>query len=78
MKSMSMNKKYYASGTQRSLVAGAAMRVTTPNPLLPVSGGLGPSAPVKTKRGEIGVRVLYLMQGNTPLAFVGIDALGFP
>jgi len=78
MKSMFSQPQSQSGGNATGLVAGAAMRITTPNPLLPVSGGLGPTAPVKGKRGEIGVRVLYLKQGTTGLAFVGIDALGFP
>ena len=78
MKSMYSQPQSQSGGNATGLVAGAAMRITTPNPLLPVSGGLGPTAPVKGKRGEIGVRVLYLKQGTTGLAFVGIDALGFP
>ena len=32
------------------------MRVITPDPLLPVSGGLGPTAPATEKRGELTVR----------------------
>jgi len=78
MKSMFSQPQSQSGGNATGLVAGAAMRITTPNPLLPVSGGLGPTAPVKGKRGEIGVRVLFLKQGTTGLAFVGIDALGFP
>lgn len=59
-------------------MAGAAKRVITPDPLLPVSGGMGPTKPSKEKKGDIGVRVLTLRQGTTAIAIVGIDVLGFP
>ena len=35
------------------LYVGAAKRIFTPNPLLPVSGGMGPTRPAKEKRGEL-------------------------
>ena len=31
--------------------AGIAVRIVTPDPLLPVSGGIGPSHPVREKQG---------------------------
>jgi hypothetical protein len=58
--------------------AGAAVRVITPDPLLPVSGGLGPTAPAREKRGELTVRALVLQSGETRVAIVSVDALGFP
>lgn len=60
------------------LKAGAAVRVITPEPLLPVSGGMGAPKPVKEKRGELTTRALVLQKGNTTLALVGVDLLGFP
>jgi len=60
------------------LLAGAALRVLTPNPLLPVSGGMGPTAPAKEKRGEITTRALCLRKGDTTVAIVAVDLLGFP
>ncbi len=33
--------------------AGASVRVITPNPLLPVSGGMGPTRPAREKRGAL-------------------------
>src|SRR5687767_11794306 len=60
------------------LSAGAAKRIITPNPLLPVSGGLGPTRPAKEKRGDITARALYLKRGDTAVAIVGLDLLGFP
>ena len=58
--------------------AGAAVRVVTPDPLLPVSGGVGPSEPAREKRGELTVRALVLEQNGTRVAIVGSDFLGFP
>lgn len=58
--------------------AGVAFRVVTPDPLLPVSGGMGPSAPASQKLGELTVRALVFEQGETRLAIVSTDFLGFP
>ncbi len=58
--------------------AGIAVRVVTPNPLLPVSGGVGGSNPVKEKSGEITVRALVFEQDTTRVVFVSTDFLGFP
>ena len=61
-----------------TLKAGAAVRVITPDPLLPISGGMGAPNPAKEKRGELTVRALVLQKGETTLALVGVDLLGFP
>src|ERR1051325_3471595 len=58
--------------------AGIAMRVVTPDPLLPVSGGVGPSHPVSRKEGDLTVRAFVLENGGTRVAIVGADFLGFP
>jgi hypothetical protein len=58
--------------------AGVAVRVVTPDPLLPVSGGVGPSRPTREKRGELTVRALVLEEGEVRVAIVGSDFLGFP
>jgi len=60
------------------LHAGAAVRLITPDPLLPVSGGLGIPVPVKEKRGDLTARALVLRSGSTTVAFVQLDLLGFP
>ncbi len=57
---------------------GAAMRVITPDPLLPVSGGVGEPNAVTEKRGELTVRVMVFRKADTLVAFAGIDVLGFP
>ena len=60
------------------LNVGAAKRVITPDPLLPVSGGLGPTAPTREKRGELTARALVIAEGQTKVAVVALDLLGFP
>ncbi len=57
---------------------GAAMRIITPNPLLPVSGGMGAPKPTKEKRGDLTARAIVFQKGQTTVAIVGIDLLGFP
>lgn len=46
--------------------AGVAVRNVTPDPLLPVSGGVGPSHPVTRKEGELTVRALKLISECPP------------
>lgn len=57
---------------------GIATRNVTPDPLLPVSGGVGPSKPVREKQGELTVRAMVLDDGATRVAWVSGDFLGFP
>jgi hypothetical protein len=57
---------------------GAAARIITPDPLLPVSGGMGPTNPAKEKRGELTVRAIVFQKGNVSVAVVSLDLLGFP
>lgn len=58
--------------------AAAAVRVITPDPLLPVSGGVGTPQPVTEKRGELYARALVLADRDTRVAIVNLDSLGFP
>jgi len=60
------------------LEAGAAVRVVTPEPLLPVSGGIGAPTPVKEKRGELYARALVFAKGKEKVAMVNVDFLGWP
>ncbi len=60
------------------LQVGVGRRVITPNPLLPVSGGMGPTAPAREKRGELESRAIVFRSGETTVAFVTLDLLGFP
>src|SRR6184192_3538715 len=58
--------------------AGIAFRIVTPDPLLPVSGGVGPSHPVTRKESELTVRALVFEQDGLRVAIVSADFLGFP
>ncbi len=58
--------------------AGAAVRVITPNPLLPVSGGIGTPKPSTIKQGDLYARALVLEKVNTRIAIVNVDNLGWP
>lgn len=60
------------------LSVGAAKRVITPDPLLPVSGGLGIPNPVREKKGDITARAVCLKRGDTAVAVVSLDLIGFP
>ncbi len=60
------------------LLVGVAKRIITPDPLLPVSGGLGPTSPATEKRGELTARAIVLARGDTKVALVSLDLLGFP
>jgi hypothetical protein len=61
-----------------ALVAGVGKRIITPDPLLPVSGGMGPANPTTRKIGDITVRALYLRKGREQVGVVSLDLLGFP
>jgi len=66
------------SGAAQELQVGAALRIITPDPLIPVSGGVGTPNPVMEKKGDLFVRALVLQKGQTKVAIVGIDNLGWP
>ena len=66
------------SASQPKFRVGAAVRQYTPHPLLPVSGGLGPESAVTKKQGELTARAVVFQRGDTVVAMVSVDALGFP
>ncbi|MCH2400484.1 MAG: hypothetical protein MK364_15315, partial [Pirellulales bacterium] len=66
------------SASQPKFRVGAAVRQYTPDPLLPVSGGLGPESAVTKKQGELTARAVVFQRGDTVVAMVSVDALGFP
>lgn len=71
------------SATRAEFRSAIAVRNVTPDPLLPVSGGVGPSNPATKKMGELTVRALVLesTRPNTDpvrVAIVNADFLGFP
>ena len=58
--------------------AGIAVRDVTPDPLLPVSGGVGPSKTAREKIGKLTVRAFVLENNGTRVAICSTDFLGFP
>ena len=58
--------------------AGAARRVVTPEPLLPVTAGAGATRPATGKRGELEVRVAVVEAGGTRVALVSMPFIGWP
>ena len=63
---------------QQPFLAGAARRIITPDPLLPVSGGMGPTGPATRKMGDLTARALVLRSGSETVAIASVDLLGFP
>src|SRR5438552_6665518 len=62
-----------APGARAEFRAAMAVRIITPDPLLPVSGGVGPSHPTTRKSGELTGRALVLASGETRIAIVSVD-----
>ena len=60
------------------LRVGVGKRVITPDPLLPVSGGLGPTAPAREKRGELTARAIVFPAARRRSRWSSLDLLGFP
>ena len=58
--------------------AAIAVRDVTPDPLLPVSGGVGPTNPANRKIGKLTVRALTLENNGTRISICSTDFLGFP
>jgi len=69
---------FFLTSTRAEFPAGIAVRVVTPDPLLPVSGGVGPSSPVSKQEGDLTVRALVFADDETKVAIVSADFLGFP
>lgn len=57
---------------------GAAVVDITPNPLLPISGGMGPTQPATAVQGALTARAAVFERGTTRVAVVSLDLLGFP
>ena len=66
---------FYA--TAQNINVGAAVRVITPNPLLPVSGGIGIPKKSTEKKGDLFVRAIVLEKGSVRTAIVSVDNLGW-
>src|SRR5262245_17416923 len=69
---------FAALPARAQLLVGAGKRVITPDPLLPVSGGLGPTRPTREKRGDLTARAVVFRRDDTTVAVVSLDLLGFP
>ena len=65
-------------GVRAEFQVGSAVRVITPDPLLPVSGGMGEPKPSREKRGELTARAIVFRNGEVSVAVVALDLLGFP
>lgn len=57
---------------------GVGKAIITPDPLLPISGGMGAGVPSTSKQGELTARAMVLQQDDTKVAIVQLDLLGFP
>ena len=62
----------------QELKVGAAKRIITPNPLIAVSGGVGPSKLATIKKGDLFVRAMVMEKEGEKVAIVNIDNLGWP
>lgn len=60
------------------LKVGTAIKIITPDPLLPVSGGVGIPNPATEKWGELTTRALVITKDDIKIAIVAIDNLGVP
>ncbi|HUF61885.1 MAG TPA: hypothetical protein VMN36_07400 [Verrucomicrobiales bacterium] len=74
---LALSLSFFAS-VEAGFRAGIAVKVVTPDPLLSVSGGIGPSHPVSRKLGDLTVRALVFEQGEVRVALASADFLGFP
>ena len=68
----------FQSSPAQTFKAGVAVRVITPHPLLPVSGGVGTPKPAHIQKGDLCVRALVLQKDTTTVAIVSVDNLGWP
>ncbi len=69
---------FFAKPARGELQAGTGVRIITPDPLLPVSGGMGPASPASSKQGELTARAMVLQHNEVRVAIVSLDLLGFP
>jgi hypothetical protein len=69
---------FWVSINAQTFKAGAALRVITPENLIPISGGMGTPVIPTGKKGDLFVRAFVLEKGNTRIAIVSVDNLGWP
>lgn len=65
------------AGYAQQFKAGAAIRVITPDPLLPVSGGVGQPKKSTEKKGDLFARAVVFEAGGIRVAIVSVDNLGW-
>jgi len=68
---------FYVCQSYAVFRAAIAVRDVTPEKLLPVSGGIGPSRPVNKMIGKLTVRALVIENGDARMAICSTDFLGF-
>ncbi|HNX55772.1 MAG TPA: hypothetical protein PKO30_09325 [Prolixibacteraceae bacterium] len=66
------------SSNAQTLKAGAAMRDITPDHLIPISGGMGTPVMPDGFQGKLTTRALVLEKGQTRIAIVSVDNIGWP
>jgi hypothetical protein len=69
---------FQASRACAEFRAAIAVRDVTPDPLLPVSGGVGPTNPASRKIDRLTVRALTVENDGTRISICSTDFLGFP
>jgi hypothetical protein len=69
---------FHVPAARAEIQVGAARRIITPDPLLPVSGGMGEPKPAREKRGELTARAIVFRKADVSVAVVSLDLLGFP
>ncbi len=60
-----------AARAHAEIQVGAASRVITPDPLLPISGGMGVPKPASEKRGELTARAIVIRKAGEALPNIG-------
>ena len=69
---------FFNHAHSQTFKAGAALRIITPDNLIPISGGMGTPVMPNDRKGDLFVRALVLEKGETRVAIVSIDNLGWP
>jgi hypothetical protein len=69
---------FWVTINAQTFKAGAALRIITPEKLIPISGGMGTPVIPTGKRGDLFVRAFVLEKGTTRIAIVSIDNIGWP
>ncbi len=68
---------YAKENKEDMLYVGCAKRIITPDPLLPVSGGVGEASPAEKKLGDLSARAMVMKKGDVCMAILSMDFLGW-